>query len=76
MLFLGSGGKRSILFTDQIPKKKRFSRKNKVKRLSGSEYVCAAIQKNADSAHQYLILDAHQLCERLRACIPAPFTKT
>ncbi|HUT72864.1 MAG TPA: hypothetical protein VMW89_19510 [Desulfatiglandales bacterium] len=76
MLFLGSGGKRSIVFTDQIPKKKRLSRKNKVKRLSGSEYVCGAIQKSADSADHYLILDAHQLCKRLRACIPAPFTKT
>ncbi len=73
MLFLGSGGKRSILFTDQLPKKKRLSRKNKVKRLSGSEYVYGAIQKSADT---YLILDADQLCKRLRACIPAPFTKT
>jgi hypothetical protein len=76
MLFLGSGGKRSILFTDQLPKKKRLSRKNKVKRLSGSEYVYGAIQKSADSADNYLILDADQLCKRLRACIPAPFTKT
>jgi hypothetical protein len=76
MLFLGSGDKRSILFTDQIPKKKRPSRKNKVKRLPGSEYVCGAIQKSADSADQYLILDANRLCKRLRACIPAPFTKT
>ena len=75
MLFLESGGKRSILFTDELPKKKRLSRKNKVKRLSGSEYVCGAIQKSDDSADQYLILDAHQLCKRLRACIPAPFTK-
>ena len=76
MLFLGSGANRSILFTDQLPKKKRLSRKNKVTRLSGSEYVCGEIQKSADSDNQYLILDAHQLCKRLRACIPAPFTNT
>jgi hypothetical protein len=76
MLFLGSGGERSILFTDQPPKKERLSRKDKVKPLSGSEYVCGAIRKSADSADSYLILDADQLCKRLRACIPAPFTKT
>ena len=76
MLFLGSGSKRSVLFTDQPPKKKRLSRKDKVKRVSGSEYVYGAIQKSADSADDYLILDANQLCKRLRACIPAPFTKT
>jgi len=76
MLFLGRGGERSMLFTDQLPKKKPLSREDKVKPLSGSEYVCGAIRKSADSADSYLILDAHQLCKRLRACIPAPFTKT
>jgi hypothetical protein len=76
MLFLGSGGDRSVLFTDQLPKKKRLSRKDKVERLSGLEYVCGAIRKSADSDDSYLILDAHQLSKRLRACIPAPFTKT
>ena len=76
MLFLGAGGERSILFTDQLPKKKRLSRKDKVELLSGSEYVCGVIRKSADSDDSYLILDAHQLCKRLRACIPAPFTKT
>ena len=75
MLFLGSGEKRSILFTDQLPKKKRLSRKNKVKSLSGLEYVYGAIQKSGGSAEQYLILDADQLCKRLRVSIPAPFTK-
>ncbi|MBW2341850.1 MAG: hypothetical protein JRF50_16155, partial [Deltaproteobacteria bacterium] len=75
MLFLGSGEKRSILFTDQLPKKKRLSRKNKVKSLSGLEYVCGAIQKSGDSTEQYLILDADQLCKRLRVSIPALFTK-
>jgi hypothetical protein len=69
MLFLGSGEKRSILFTDQL------SRKNKVKSLSGLEYVYGAIQKSGGSAEQYLILDADQLCKRLRVSIPAPFTK-
>jgi len=76
MLFLGAGGERSVLFTDQLPKKERLSRKDRVKPLSASEYVCGAILKSADSADNYLILDAHQLCKRLRACIPAPFTKT
>jgi hypothetical protein len=76
MLFLGAGGERSILFTDQPAKKERLSRKDKVKPLSGSEYVCGAIRKSDDSADSYLILDAHQLSKRLRACIPAPFTKT
>jgi hypothetical protein len=76
MLFLGAGGERSVLFTDQLPKKERLSLKDKVKPLSGSEYVCGAIWKSADSADSYLILDADQLCKRLRACIPAPFTKT
>jgi hypothetical protein len=75
LLFLGNGDERSILFTDQLPKKKRLSHKDKVKRLSGSEYVCGEIRKSADSTEHYLILDAHQLCKRLRACIPAPFTK-
>jgi hypothetical protein len=75
MLFLGSGEKRSILFTDQLPKKKRLSRKNKVKSLSGLEYVYGAIRKSGGSAEQYLILDADQLCKRLRVSIPAPFTK-
>jgi hypothetical protein len=76
MLFLGAGGERSILFTDQLPKKKRLSRKDRVKPLSGLDYVCGAIRKSDDSADSYLILDAHQLSKRLRACIPAPFTKT
>jgi hypothetical protein len=76
MLFLGAGGERSILFTDQLPKKERLSRKDKVKTLSGSEYVCGSIRKSDDSADSYLILDADQLSKRLRACIPAPFTKT
>ncbi|UCH06901.1 MAG: hypothetical protein JSV55_12545 [Deltaproteobacteria bacterium] len=76
MLFLGAGGERSILFTDQLPKKKPLSRKDRVKPLCGLDYVCGAIRKSDDSADSYLILDAHQLCKRLRACIPAPFTKT
>ena len=76
MLFLGAGGERSVLFTDQLPKKKRLSRKDRVKPLSGLDYVCGAIRKSDDSADSYLILDAHQLSKRLRACIPAPFTKT
>jgi len=76
MLFLGSGEKRSILFTDRLPKRERLSRKNKVKSLSGLKYVCGAIQKSGDSAEDYLILDPDQLCKRLRVSIPAPFTKT
>ncbi len=75
MLFLGSGEKHSILFTDQRPKKKRLSRGNNVKRLSGVPYVYGAIQKRGNSAEKYLLLDADQLCKRLRMCIPAPFTK-
>ena len=76
VLFLGNGEERSVLFTDQLPKKERLSGKDKVKPLSGSEYVCGAIRKSSESDDQYLILDAHQLCKRLRASIPAPFTKT
>jgi regulator of replication initiation timing len=75
MLFLGSGEKRSMLFTDRLPKKQRFSRKNKVKSLPGSGYVHGAIQKSGDSAEYYPVLDADQLCRRLRVSIPAPFTK-
>ena len=75
MLFLGSGEKRSILFTDQMPKKERLSREDKVKSMSNLEYVCAAIHKKGDDAEKYLILDAEKLCKRLRVSIPAPFTK-
>jgi len=75
MLFLGSGEKRSILFADQLPKKEWLSREDKVKSLSGLEYVCGAIQKKGDDAEKYLILDADKLCKRLRVSIPAPFTK-
>jgi hypothetical protein len=75
MLFLGAGGDRSVLFTDEFPRKKRLSRKDKVMSLSELEYVCGAIRKSDDSTDSYLILDAHQLSKRLRACIPAPFTK-
>jgi hypothetical protein len=76
MLFLGAGSDRSVLFTDELPRKKRLSRKDKVMPLSELEYVCGAIRKSDDSADSCLILDAHQLSKRLRACIPAPFTKT
>jgi len=75
MLFLGSGEKRSILFTDQMPKKEWLSREDKVKSVSNLEYVCAAIHKKGDDAEKYLILDAEKLCKRLRVSIPAPFTK-
>jgi len=75
MLFLGSGEKHSVLFTDQRPKKKRLSRRNNVKRLSVLPYVYGAIEKKGRSAEKYLLLDADQLCKRLRMCIPAPFTK-
>jgi myosin heavy subunit len=75
MLFLGSGEKRSILFTDQPPRKEWLSREDKVKSLNGLEYVCGAIEKGGDEAEKYLILDADQLCKRLRVSIPAPFTK-
>jgi phage shock protein A len=75
MLFLGSGEKRSILFTDQLPKKEWLSREDKVKSLTGLEYVCGAIEKKGDDAEEYLILDADKLCKRLRVSIPAPFTE-
>ena len=75
MLFLGSGEKRSVLFTDQLPKKEWLSREDKVKSLHGLEYVRGVIQKGGDNAEKYLILDADKLCKRLRVSIPAPFTK-
>jgi len=75
MLFLGSGEKRSILFTDQLPKREWLSREDKIKTLSGLEYVSGSIQKSGENAEKYLILDADKLCKRLRVSIPAPFTK-
>jgi hypothetical protein len=75
MLFLGSGENRSILFTDQLPKKEWVSREDEVVSLSGLEYIRGAIQKRGDYTEEYLILDADKLCKRLRVSIPAPFTK-
>jgi hypothetical protein len=75
ILFLGSGEKRSILFTDQLPKKEWLSREDKLKTLSGLEYVRGSIQKRGEDAEKYLVLDADKLCKRLRVSIPAPFTK-
>lgn len=75
MLFLGSGEKRLVLFTDQLPKKDLLSSEDKVVTLSGPKYVCGAIQKGGDYAEEYLILDADILCKRLRVSVPAPFTK-
>lgn len=75
MLFLGSGEKRSLLFTDQIAKKESVTDEDKVEVSNGSEYVCGSIQKEGDESQEYLILDADRLCKRLRVSIPAPFTK-
>ena len=60
VLFLGSGAKRSALFTDGLPKKEDISDGYMVRKGSGAKYICGSIIRRDDDGEEFLIIDVDQ----------------
>lgn len=58
VLFMGSDEKRSVLFTDSLPKKEDVSDGYIVRKGAGAKYICGSIIKRDEGGEEFLILDA------------------